>query len=215
MVFLRGLDIFGVNPPTNGVRFIAGGALHIEDSTIRRFNAANSNGVSFAPSGASRLYITRTTIADNGNGTTGNGILIQPAAGAAGTARVTLTNVRILNNGGSGVRVDTTGNSSGSGVVMNVVNSEISGNTVNGVALVTPSSFAIANVSNSMIFNNPTAGLSVNGAEALIRATGNLISLNGAAVSIAGGGSIRSYGDNVVEDNTTPSSFVAPDLVKD
>jgi hypothetical protein len=68
VVFLRGLDIFGVNPPANGVRFIAGGALHIEDSTIRRFNAASSQGVSFQPAGTSSLFITRTTIADNGNG---------------------------------------------------------------------------------------------------------------------------------------------------
>src|SRR4051795_7430247 len=28
-VFLRGLDIFGVNPPTHGVRYIGQGSLHI------------------------------------------------------------------------------------------------------------------------------------------------------------------------------------------
>ncbi|MGZ8305875.1 MAG: hypothetical protein ACXWU6_04665, partial [Allosphingosinicella sp.] len=49
-VVIRGLDIFGVNPPSNGVRFINQGSLHIEDSVIRRFNAANSFGVSFQPS---------------------------------------------------------------------------------------------------------------------------------------------------------------------
>ena len=49
VVYLRGLDIFGVNPPSNGVRFIGQGTLHIEDSVIRRFNAANSAGISFAP----------------------------------------------------------------------------------------------------------------------------------------------------------------------
>src|SRR3954470_16444431 len=52
-VFLRGLDIFGVNPPTHGVRFLAGGALHIEDCVIRRFNAANSAGISVVPTAAS------------------------------------------------------------------------------------------------------------------------------------------------------------------
>ena len=66
VVTLRGLDIFGVNPPTNGVRFLVGAALHIEDCVIRRFNAANSAGVSFAPSVAAKLYITNTTITDNG-----------------------------------------------------------------------------------------------------------------------------------------------------
>lgn len=49
--YLRGLDIFGVNPPTNGISFIAGGAFHIKNCTIRCFNAANSFGVSFQPGG--------------------------------------------------------------------------------------------------------------------------------------------------------------------
>src|SRR3569623_1275029 len=49
VVVLRGLDLFGVSPPSNGIRFIAGAALHIEDCVIRRINAANSEGVSFAP----------------------------------------------------------------------------------------------------------------------------------------------------------------------
>src|SRR3569623_2701803 len=31
VVVLRGLDLFGVSPPSNGIRFIAGAALHIED----------------------------------------------------------------------------------------------------------------------------------------------------------------------------------------
>src|SRR5436853_633045 len=71
VVFLRGLDIFGVNPPSNGVRFISGAALHIEDSVIRQFNAANSAGISFAPSGPAELYVSNTVIAENGNGATG------------------------------------------------------------------------------------------------------------------------------------------------
>src|SRR4051794_19553952 len=48
-ITIRGLDIFGVTPPSNGVRIIAAGAVHIEDCVIRRFNAVNSLGVSFAP----------------------------------------------------------------------------------------------------------------------------------------------------------------------
>src|SRR5688500_10848454 len=61
VVYIRGLDIFGVNPPTNGIRFVAGGALHVEDSVIRRFNAANSAGISFFPSTANaELYVRNT-----------------------------------------------------------------------------------------------------------------------------------------------------------
>src|SRR4051794_9382645 len=86
IVVIRGLDLFGVNPPSNGVRFIAGGALHIEDCVIRRFNAASSAGVSFAPTGNSSLYITNTTITQNGNGLTGGGVIIAPTAGGSAKA---------------------------------------------------------------------------------------------------------------------------------
>jgi hypothetical protein len=68
VVVIRGLDIFGVSPPSNGIRFVSGGALHVEDTTIRRFNASNSAGISFEPSGPAKLYVTRTTITDNSAG---------------------------------------------------------------------------------------------------------------------------------------------------
>src|ERR687890_520970 len=51
VTFIRGLDIFGVNPPSNGIRFVNNGSLHVEDTVIRRFNAANSRGIDFQPSG--------------------------------------------------------------------------------------------------------------------------------------------------------------------
>src|SRR5436853_10926 len=71
VVFLRGLDIFGVSPPTNGIRFTSGAVLHVEDTVIRRFNSTNSQGISFQPAGPAELYVTNTIIADNANGITG------------------------------------------------------------------------------------------------------------------------------------------------
>jgi hypothetical protein len=101
VVHLRGLDIFGVNPPGNGVRFIAGAALHIADSTIRRFNSANSFGVSFQPTGASRLYVTNTTIADNGQASSGGGILVQPTGN--GSAEAVVIDSLVIENKGAGI----------------------------------------------------------------------------------------------------------------
>src|SRR5215213_6902365 len=77
VVFLRGLDIFGVNPPSNGIRFLSGAALHIEDTVVRRFNAASSRGVSFQPTAAAKLYMSNVTIAENGTVGSGGGMLIQ------------------------------------------------------------------------------------------------------------------------------------------
>jgi hypothetical protein len=145
VVFLRGLDIFGVNPPANGVRFIAGGALHIEDSTIRRFNAASSQGVSFQPAGTSSLFITRTTIADNGNAATGGGILIQPTG--AGIATATLDNVAVARNANAGILV------SGASTVM-IVNSDVVYNPSFGIRTATGS--PTVRVGNTTITGNGT-----------------------------------------------------------
>jgi hypothetical protein len=102
-VFIRGLDIFGVNPPTHGVRFVAGGALHIDQSVIRRFNAANSWGVAIAARGNSKVYISDTIIADNGNGSTNSGGGIGVETVESGSVTVFVMDSIISNNAGTGI----------------------------------------------------------------------------------------------------------------
>jgi hypothetical protein len=101
VVYLKGMDVFGVNPPANGIRFVAGGALHLEDMVVRRFNAQGSYGINFAPSGDSKLYIRNSTIADNGNGGSGGGVGIAP--GKDGKATVFVIDSVISNNNGTGL----------------------------------------------------------------------------------------------------------------
>jgi hypothetical protein len=163
VVYLRGLDIFGVNPPSNGVRFIAGGALHIEDCVIRRFNGTNGQGVAFQPSALSELFITNTTIAENGNATTGGGILIQPTG--AGNARVVLRDVRVHNNANIGLAINTSGNTSTQGVSVTAESSSFSGNTV-GIRMdsLAGTNTSILMLANSVVASNPGTGLVVRGA---------------------------------------------------
>jgi hypothetical protein len=214
--FIRGLDIFGVNPPTNGVRFINNGVLHIEDCTIRRFNAANSFGVSYQPSGASQLYILNTTIAENGNGATGGGILIQPT-GAGGSAKVEMKGVRVQNNAGVGLLVNTGGNTSPTGTTVSIRDSSFSASPI-GISAVMASGAPTVQVTvvNSQISYNTVAGLAGSGTgTAVVRASGNTIFGNQAAVLNSGGGTVRSYGDNLVDGNVAASSFSGVDLAKD
>ena len=213
VVYLRGLDIFGVNPPTNGVRFVGQGTLHIADSVIRRFNAANSVGVSFAPPGASELYITNTTIANNGNAATGGGIEIRPT-GASGSARVVMTNVRVEDNANNGIRIDTTGATSVAGVNATIDNSSISGNT-NGLVVNTPAGTMNVNVMlvNSAVSNNSGTGLLASGATARIRVGTTVVTGNGTGVSFGGGASVNTYGNNRLNGNITADGlFTAPPI---
>ena len=206
VVYLRGLDIFGVNPPTNGVRFTNGGGLHIEDSTIRRFNAANSHGVSFQPAGPAELFISNTTIADNGSGATGGGILIQPTG--SGNAIAVLQNVRVRNNANIGIRIDSTSNTgTRNNVVMNGV--EISGNA-QGLTVISAIGTTPANVlvQDSVITGNG-GGIFANGGTAAVRVTETTILGNSSGVSTAAGGAVFSYGDNILDanpDNIAPNN---------
>ncbi|HEY0111763.1 MAG TPA: right-handed parallel beta-helix repeat-containing protein [Allosphingosinicella sp.] len=200
VVFLRGLDIFGVNPPSNGVRFIAGAALHIEDSIIRHFDASNSRGVSFQPSGAAQLYITNTTIADNGSGATGGGILVQPTG--SGSAKVYLNDVRVHNNANSGLHVDTTGSTGTAMVAMS--DSVIAGNG-NGISVLAPTGTAELLISGSQIVGNNT-GIAASGSST-VRVGTTIVGGNATGILPSAGGTISSYGDNRVQGNRTDGSF--------
>ena len=203
--FIRGLDIFGVNPPTHGVRFVNNGSLHIEDCTIRRFNAANSFGVSFQPSGTSALFISRTTIASNGNGATGGGILIQPTS--TGNARVTLDRVNILNNANQGLRVDSTSNTGSLGLTVVILDSNISGNGA-GVVLVRGAATNNVNVmmTDSVIANN-TGGAIVGNGGVFMRVGNTSITGNTSGVTAAGGAQLLTYGNNRLIQNPTVAPF--------
>jgi len=216
VVYLRGLDIFGVSPPSNGVRFVSGGSLHIDESMIRRFNAANSFGVSFQPSGQARLYITNTTISENGTAGSGGGILIQPT-GASGGSRVFLENVRVLQNANQGLRIDTTGNTSGFGTIVDIDDSEFVSNN-NGIIVNAPAftTAAIVMVANSNVSHNLATGISTSGSSnAQVRVATTTITGNGTGVSVGAGTTINTYGNNRNVGNGANGAFTLPALNED
>jgi hypothetical protein len=214
VVVIRGLDIFGVNPPSNGIRFINQGSLHIEDSVIRRFNAANSWGVNFQPSGAGNLYISNTTITQNGNAATGGGVLIKPTG--TGTARAVIDDVRIRNNASTGLSTDTTGNSGGLALTVN--NTQVSGTSGNGILALSPAGNAASTIMlvNSTVANNNAIGVGANGLVTMrvgnTTITGNAFAA-GSGVVMSNGGQIVSYLDNRLDGNASNGTF-APGIPK-
>ncbi len=212
VVVLRGLDIFGVNPPTHGIRFIAGGALHVEDTTIRRFNSANSFGISFQPSATSRLYLRNVTITQNGNGATGGGVLIQPT-GAGGSARFQIYNTAVLNNANIAISVNTTGNTSPAGVIGMVEGTQIATHTAAAIQVLTPvgASGARIFVDDVTLSENGT-GLIANGGSAAMIVNNSTIVNNTTGVSRLAGGVINTFGNNQVTGNDTNGTFTPPAL---
>jgi hypothetical protein len=216
-VILRGLSIngAGTTPGLNGIRFISGASLVVENVMIQNSAQSNGFGISFQPSVAAKLFLTNVTITGNGNASTGGGVLVQPTG--TGSARVQIKSIRIANNGGQAVRIDTTGNT-GSGNQVTIADSVLTENVL-GLVVVTPASTtsAVVAVFDSTITYNTSTGILANGSTAQVRVSGSKITGNGGGGAGQGGlffgsgANIVSYGDNVLFGNAPDGSFsVAP-----
>lgn len=203
-VFLSGLDINGAGTTgLNGIRFIQGHSLHVQNSTLRGSQAANGTGLLFAPNGAARLYMYNVDLSQNGSGATGGGVVIVPPAG--GSARALLNNVRSHNNANNALRIDVS-SSAAAGVGATIVDSEFSGST-NGVTVTSTAAAGATVILIRSTMENNTNGINAIGPATSVFVNDSTITLNNTGLVTSGGGAIRSYGNNVLDANTNVSSF--------
>ena len=196
LIELAGLDIEGLGTGLNGIRFLAGGSLHVRNSIIRNFrSASDGHGINFAPSGTSKLFLDNVDVKNNGTGTTGGGIIIKPTG--VGSATAVIQNSR-LNGNVFGIKAEAIG----AGAVKveihdsSTAQNAFSGMTANGAAGVTEI-FAERVVSAL----NGTTGVQSNGASATVRLSfcdvyGNAIGLQNSA-----SGKILSFANNRIRGN--------------
>ena len=209
LVTLSGLEFEGAATGLNGIRFLAGGTLHVENCMIHGFRAAspNGNGILFAPSaGNAELIVSNSVISDNGDGTNGAGILILPTGTA--TVRATVSRTSLSNN--TNGFVSNTGALTTSGITRLTVtdsvasgNNTTTGNTGVGVGLISAATLNSVNrvlVLNSTIANNGV-GLSANGQGSGILAALNGINGNNVGVSGPASGQLFTYGNNFTHGN--------------
>ncbi|MEA3060304.1 MAG: hypothetical protein QOJ94_85 [Sphingomonadales bacterium] len=206
VVVLRGLDIFGVNPPTHGIRILVAGAVLVEDCVIRRFNLANSFGISFVPSGTTNLYVINTRVTQNGIAGSGGGITVAPTGTGAG--RVMLRNVDVEQNPNHGVFIDTSATSSGATSV-DIESSNVSGNG-NGISILTTAGTSNTMVNDTSVAHNSLNGIIANG-PLTVRVGNSTITDNaftaGSAVVAVNGASALSYLNNRLDGNTNNGAF--------
>lgn len=189
VVVLRGLDFEGLGTGLNGIRFLAGGALHVEDCTINNFGGNPGIGIAFQPSGASRLVVVDTVVRNHFTAGTGGGILIQPSG--AGSAIAALDNVRSDRNI-FGVKAQ--GNA-----IVAVTHSVFSSNNFAGIWADTG---GVITVDSSQISNSAANGVLSNGAGATVRIGSSVVSGNGTGLAASGGGALLTFGFNKVAGNT-------------
>lgn len=185
VVFLKGLDIDGLGTGLAGINFVAGKALHVDDCLIYGFT---SQGINFAPTGSSDLFVSRTKIHTN----PGAGIDIIPN-GASAFAYAALTDVRLENNL-RGLRAQ-------DGSTVTITHSVASGNLNNGFVGVATSRPVTMSIENSMSTLNGASGVYSGGAQSTFRISTSLITDNSAMGLQSVGGAIVSFGNNRVAGN--------------
>lgn len=201
VVYIRNVSINGAGTGLNGVRWLAGKALHIENCNIYGIGnntAGNGNGiiVNLTATGGN-LFVKDT----NFKTCAVNGISVQTSTGfVAGV----LEHVRI-----EGVP---TGLLIGNNAFLSVRDSEISLNTSVGVSI-TGSGTPTGSFDNVMINNNPT-GISV-GATGLMNLSSSTLESNTTAISSAAPqANLRSSGNNRLLGNGSDGATLTVILQK-
>jgi hypothetical protein len=201
-VTLRGLTIKGIGfGGGNGIDFLAGAALNVENCTIRNLDGPG-DGIIFAPNSAAALAVTNTMITDN----TINGILIQPT-GVAGVAAV-LDHVGLYNNAFVGLHVN--GSLASGGQINVTVNESIgsnNGSPGNGAAFeaVAPANTAAANIYfiRSIAATNPANALVASGQLASVNVYQSALIGNQNGWLSVSNGSILTWQNNMLSRNVT------------
>ncbi|MBZ5534201.1 MAG: right-handed parallel beta-helix repeat-containing protein [Acidobacteriia bacterium] len=192
VVILRNLRINGIGTGLNGIQFLSGKALGIENCAIFGFTG---NGINVATAGG-RVWVTHTDVTSN----TGHGLSVVSTA---------LTTVSI---DGSHFELNNFGVLAGSNSKIVVTNSSASLNTF-GLVAQPAAGTAELDVHNSTASNNTDTGIFSGGGAgtATIRMAATSIYGNVAhGIFVSTNGSILSFSNNFNGTNGSPSGTIPP-----
>ena len=187
VIILRNIEINGIansiSPGIHGINFLAGGQLHLDKVLIYGFS---QSGVQFSPSGASKLFISNSSLRDN----KGHGVYVQP--GSVGTAMVTISGSHIEGNG-KGVRLD-------DGTTMLIDHSSVSGNSLTGILSFSNTRTSTVTIDSSTASNNGAAGIRAF-SNTTVYVSNTDVTSNDMGLDTSAGGGIVSWGNNRVLNN--------------
>jgi len=202
VISLRGLTIDMRGTVNDGIGFVSGGALHVQNCLIRKAGS----GILFLPaSGTPELYVADSVIAD-ASGTAS--VSVQPT-GSAG-AKVVFDRVRVENSAEIGIFV--VGQSTTGSISATVRDSVVAGNSGTGIfALGDGGGATTVTVDHTASVSNST-GIRASGAGATLRIGDSTVSGNATGLFTSSSGVIESYGTNKIDGNGTdgtPTSTIA------
>jgi hypothetical protein len=187
IVTLRSLSINGgstAQPGLNGIRFIQGSKLLVEDCKIFNFTGGGGTaGIDVQTGAAATVHVKDSTIYANTRGIR--------ATTTAGLVVVIMENTTIQNNAQEGVKLETGG-------FVTARNSSIASN---GSGVSVTSSNAGANLLHCVVLGNTGAGLAA-GTSTNVRIGGSSFIGNG-NISQSAPNNIKTFGDNYIVDGIT------------
>lgn len=189
-VMLRGLTFDGLGTGLDAIQVNTAGKVYVQNCQINNFSG---NGIDFKPTNAgSELFVTNTTIRDNGNFSlnTGNGILIK----SQGSVNV---NATIINTHIQGNNVGMVVNDGGQ---VTMKDSESAGNKNAGLNVTTAGTAANLFLDQVVSANNGGKGIVTSGgASATVRMTNTTVTNN--AIGVDNGGTVGTFGNNWIAGN--------------
>ncbi len=182
VVILRNLHFDGIGAGINGIRFLAGGELHVENCEIRGFT---QQAIDVAPSNDALVFVTNSALRNN----TAGAIYIHPSASAHVSAVVDGVSMK---GNGRGLRAE-------DGSAVAVRNTAATGNALNGFVALASSRPVDITISDSISSLNGAAGI-YSGAFATVRIANTTITGNNIGLQVVGG-SMISLGNNTLTGN--------------
>jgi hypothetical protein len=186
-VVIRNVSINGTGNGTNGIRFLAGKDLTLENVTIEGFTG---RGIDMSVTTTTKMFVKNTRISEGGTG------IFITSSGPGSQAQALLDNVQL-----TGL---TNGLEASLGGRATVTNSMISGNASNGI--LASNATSRINVDSCQISFNDVAGVNATASGSIIRLSDSAVVSNNAGISFAGGAVIETTGNNRVAGNVSSQS---------
>jgi len=195
VVILRNLRINGIGTGINGVRWLAGRALTLENCDIFGFT---TNGIDIEKNDGGKAFIRNTVVQNNGQ------------AGISVKSSVNVTKVSIDS---SRFDLNTNGVLAQNFSIVNVTNSIAAGNAQAGFISSAGSGTAVLNISNSESDNN-NVGVQAGGNTTQAITTVSNVSMlgNNVGFNVGIGGTIKSFGNNANNATTNGGGPTGPNL---
>jgi hypothetical protein len=182
------IDGSGTTLGTNGINFIAGDSLTVEDCYITKYS---TTGILFSPNSNAKMTVRRTGIYLTAIGIRSVGI------GVSGFANTTIDDSDVSKNG-TGIKGDEHSKTT-------VRNSYASNNTADGILGTSTTSCGMV-VDFTVAADNGT-GIRADGGNTEVQVNNSTITGNGTGVSSTNSGQICTYTSNRVAFNGSPGAF--------